>query len=199
VNKLFFLSIITLSIIHTACSCSNCGKEPDLIIPLEILDKGNEYIISKIGKEFFEKNILIDYKKIENNSTNYKLTYRLYMPEKSFVNEEIYFYLDEKGNLLTDYEIHGVPDCLNNSEECSFEVDELIAVDIALDNGMKQGIKNWDKSFRWSDEFNKYVWHIVSYLEETGEDENYKSSGEEIIINPSNGEIISFREWQINN
>ncbi|MBP1683823.1 MAG: hypothetical protein H6Q27_1390 [Ignavibacteriaceae bacterium] len=63
---------------------------------------------------------------------------------------------------------------------------------------LKDGIKEWDAGFMWDFKLQKYVWRILSTLTELGSDENYKATGQEMIIDPVSGEVLALNDWRVN-
>jgi hypothetical protein len=204
--KMRLLFILTGSLLLTAltfilysCSCSRCDEQENSEIPLEILRKADSFVISKTGEEFFRKYITPNYSKSKFLNPNYLIVYNFYMPEKSFVNNQIRFSVDSTGNVLTDREIFGIPECNLNPFSCDFIIDENTARQIATEYGLEKGIKDWDAGFIWDAKYNRYVWHIISTLEETRTEtsEGKKARGKEIIIDPTSGEVIARNDWRI--
>ncbi|MBP7542614.1 MAG: hypothetical protein KA747_03300, partial [Ignavibacteriaceae bacterium] len=71
------------------------------------------------------------------------------------------------------------------------------AFKIAIKEGLKPGIKEWSQKFLWNAKFNRYVWQIISTLEESQGSQGFRGSGEEIIIDASTGEKLDFNEWKV--
>ncbi len=200
-KKVMLFFIISIIIIVSACTCSTCGKQSELIeIPEKVKKGSEEYIISKTGKEFFEKNIFPDLINTKMVSDYYEMHYVLSMMDHDFVNEPIIFFVDSLGKVNEKYEIKGIPNCIENEQDCEFNITKEMAVEIAEQNNLVKGIRDWDLSFRWHGKLKKYIWHIISTTKEIGNigSEMYKAEGEEIILNPNDGEILSRSEWKIN-
>lgn len=197
--KLFFSCFLLLSFyfLLVSCSGSSCVKN-EANIPPEILEKGNQFIITKTGEEFFNQYISPDFSKFKQLANGYFLAYRFTIPEKPFVNGSIRFTIDSLGNVLSDKEISGIPDCIHSPEDCEFVIDEQQAVRIAKENDLDEGIKEWRKSFMWNSTYNKYVWQILSTLKESVGDFGYRGNGIEMIIDPNSGEVLALTEWRIN-
>lgn len=119
------------------------------------------------------------------------------MLEKDFVNERITFRTDTNGTVLERYDIYGIPNCVVNPKECEFNITKKEAVDIAKENDLPEGIKDWEVSFRYSGKLERYVWHILATTSEMKTDDINKASGEEIIIDPFDGEVLEHRKWNI--
>jgi hypothetical protein len=120
------------------------------------------------------------------------------MPERPFVDELIRFTVDSAGKVLTQYEVVGIPDCNTNPMDCDFVVDEKIAKQIATENRLPKGIKDWKVDFIWEAKHNKYVWKIISTNKETVLDDHNRAEGELIIIDPSNASVLGSEPWRIN-
>jgi hypothetical protein len=98
---------------------------------------------------------------------------------------------------MENRDIVGIPRCLNYPEECDFNIDEQSAKQIATDMGLKDGVKEWDIAFMWDFKFKRYVWRILSTLNEYGGEENYRANGEEMLVDPNNGEVLALNDWRI--
>jgi hypothetical protein len=191
---IFIFSIIFIS----SCYCSNCIKQdnnPD--IPDSIFVKGDQFIISKTGQNFFDNYIFRNYPESQKISNFYELHYSINDSEREFILGKILFYVDSNGTHLSNYETRGIPDCITIPESCIFKITKEEAIKIAKHENLKKGIKPWSISFRWSAEFNMYLWHIISTTSELENEHIQKAEGEEILISPSNGEVLKLREWHI--
>lgn len=189
--------IITTGIINISCSCSSCSKQEQASVPLDVLNKSNEFIIGKTGEEFFNKYITPDFVRTKYTPPYYEMAYRFFMPEKDYVVATIKFTVDSAGNVLKDREIIGIPDCKNNPSDCNFNIDKENAIQIARESGLKAGIKDWDVGFIWNPQLQKYVWHVLSTLQESEGELGYRGSGQEAIINPVTGELIEIHDWHV--
>jgi hypothetical protein len=182
----------------SSCKCLSCSKEDEAVIPVDVLAKADSFIISSTGKEFFSKYITADFYLSKHTPPYYEMAYRLYMPEKPYVNSVIKFTVDSVGNVIKNRDIVGIPACRFFPEECNFNIDEQTARIIANEMGLKDGIKEWQAGFLWDFERKRYVWKILSTLDEIGSDENYKATGQEIVIDPADGEVLALNDWRIN-
>jgi hypothetical protein len=165
---------------------------------LSVLKKADQFIISKTGDDLFKKYITVDFSLSKHIEPNYLMVYKFYMPEKSFVDEVIRFTVDSTGKVLTQYEVVGIPNCNSNPNYCDFVVDEMIAKQIATQNGVSKGIKDWKTDFVWNSKFNKYVWEIISTTKESKNGDNTPSEGEKIVIDANNSSVLSKDSWKIN-
>ncbi len=188
---------LTFSLLINGCNCIPCSKNEDAQIPLDVLKKADQFIISKTGDEFFKKYITADFFQSKHIEPNYLMVYKFYMPEKSFVDEVIRFTVDSTGKVLNQFEVVGIPNCNSNSNDCEFVVDDKIAKQIATDYGLPKGIKDWKVDFVWEAKYNKYVWHLFSTLKESKGDFGYRADGEQIVIDPNNASVIYQDSWQI--
>lgn len=188
--------ILAVGFLLYLCGCScDCDKEE--LVHRKYVIAGNEFIISKIGKENFEKYISFEPEKSSRIENYFEMHYRFIHPLKEFINEEIIFYIDTLGNVNYERDVIGVPDCINNSQLCEFEIDEDGAKSIAQQYNFEEGIKPWLVSFRWNEKLKKYVWHILSTLKEGQGSQGMIGNGKEMIIDPLNGEILQLNEWNI--
>jgi len=192
------LAILTTTSILTSCKCKICNDQEETSVPSEILDKANTFITVSTGKDFFEKYITPDFYKTRHTPPYYEMVYKFLMPEKPYVNALIKFTVDSLGNVMMNRDIVGIPKCKNFPEQCSFNIDEQTARQIASDNALKEGVRDWNAGFSWDFKMERYVWRILSTLTELGEGDHYKASGQEIVIDPNTGEILAFNDWRIN-
>lgn len=191
---LIFISILFFQ----SCTCKPCSGQEEAQIPLHVLNKADQFIISKTGIDFFKKYITVDFSQSRYINPNYLFIYKFYMPEKTYVDETIRFTTDSLGNVLTQYEIVGIPECNLNPNDCDFVVDESIARQIANQNNLSKGIINWKTDFLWNSNYNKYVWEIISTNKENKNGDYYRAEGEKIIIDASNASVLIKDTWKIN-
>lgn len=180
-----------------SCSCLSCDSKEQANVPLDILEKADSFIVSKTGEKFFKTYITTDFFRTNHTAPNYEMVYRLYIPEKSYVDALIKFTLDSVGNVVKNRDIIGIPNCRFYPQECAFNIDEQAARQIATENGLEKGVKEWKVGFIWNAKYDKYVWHILSTLEEMEGEFGYRAKGKETIIDPSGGEVIALNDWNI--
>ncbi len=205
-NKSFFnistflsaLIILTCITILTSCKCRACEDKEEGTVPLEVLSKADSFIVASTGKDFFKQYITPDFYRTKHTPPYYEMAYKFFMPEKPYVNATIKFTVDSLGNVLRNRDIVGIPRCLNFPEECDFNIDEQTAKQIATNMGLKDGVKEWDTGFMWDFKMERYVWRILSTHSELGNEENYKASGQEMIIDPNTGDVLALNDWRIN-
>jgi len=190
--------IILLVSLLTACKCRACDDQEKGTVPIEVLAKADSFIVTSTGREFFNQYIKPDFARTRYTPPYYEMAYRFFMPEKPYVDALIKFTVDSVGNVLKNRDIVGIPRCLNFPEECDFNIDEQSARQIAVEMELKDGIKEWDAGFMWDFKLQKYVWRILSTLTELGSDENYKATGQEMIIDPVTGEVLALNDWRVN-
>jgi hypothetical protein len=200
--KVLFTTVVLFSLIAaatlTSCKCLSCGNGEEAEVPLEILAKADSFIISTTGKDFFDKYITADFFKTKHTPPYYEMAYKLFMPEKPYVSATIKFTVDSVGNVMKNRDIVGIPKCRYFPEECDFNIDEETARLIASEKGLKEGIQEWDAGFLWDFKRERYVWKILSTLTELGEGDHYKATGQEMIIDPTNGEVLALNNWRVN-
>ena len=190
--------LILLVSLLSACKCRACDDQEKGTVPIEVLSKADSFIVASTGREFFNQYIKPDFARTRYTPPYYEMAYRFFMPEKPYVDALIKFTVDSVGNVLKNRDIVGIPRCLNFPEECDFNIDEQSARQIAVEMELKDGIKEWDAGFMWDFKLQKYVWRILSTLTELGSDENYKATGQEMIIDPVTGEVLALNDWRVN-
>jgi len=196
---LLITPIILISIaILISCKCRACEDQEQGTVPLEVLTKADSFIVASTGQEFFQKYITPDFYRSKHTPPYYEMAYKFFMPEKPYVNATIKFTVDSLGNVLKNRDIVGIPRCVNFPEECDFNIDEQSAKKIATNMGLKDGVKEWDTGFMWDFKLHRYVWRILSTLTEFGNEENYKATGQEMVIDPNTGEVLALNDWRIN-
>ncbi|MBT8379641.1 MAG: hypothetical protein KJN64_10440 [Ignavibacteria bacterium] len=198
-TSIFMLLIVILfvSSVLTSCKCLSCSQE-EAKVPIEVLEKADSFIVSSTGKDFFDKYITADFFKTKHTPPYYELAYKLFMPDKPYVSATIKFTVDSVGNVMKNRDIVGIPRCRYFPEECNFKIDEQTARLIASEKGLKEGIKEWDAGFLWDFKRERYVWNILSTLNEFGGEDNYKATGQEMIIDPTSGEVLALNDWRVN-
>jgi hypothetical protein len=201
-NKFFivvtlFTFLISVAVL-TSCKCRTCNDQEEANVPVEILAKADSFIIKTTGKEFFNKYITADFYRTKVTPPYYEMAYKMFMPEKPYVSATIKFTVDSLGNVMKNRDIVGIPRCRNFPEECNFNIDEETARSIASKMGLKEGVKEWDAGFLWDFKRERYVWKILSTIKEFGNEENYKASGQEMVIDPTSGEVLALNDWRIN-
>jgi hypothetical protein len=197
--QLLIVPIILINIvILTSCKCRACEDQEQNSVPLEVLTMADSFIVASTGKEFFNQHIKPDFARTKHTPPYYEMVYKFYMPGKPYVDALIKFTVDSVGNVLMNRDIVGIPKCLNFPEQCEFNIDEQTARQIASDMEFKEGIKEWDSGFMWDFKLQRYVWRILSTLTEYNYDDNYKATGQEMIIDPNTGDVLALNDWRVN-
>lgn len=194
---MFTITVLVISWTFYSCSCSNCTKKEEAVVPIGVLNKASEFIISITGEEFFNKYITPDFFKTKHSPPYYEMAYHLYLPEKPYVNTTITFAVDSVGNIVKKRDIIGIPDCKNKPTDCNWQIDEEGAISIAERYGLDIGVKEWQVGFIWNPERQIYVWHILSTVREFSGDFGYRGSGKEMLIDPVNGDVLALNDWSI--
>jgi hypothetical protein len=193
-----FITVSILSTVYYSCGSSNKGKQGKTDVPLNVLQEANLFVVSKTGAEFFHNYIAVNHAKTKHLPPYYEMVYRLYIPDKPYVNTSITFTVDEAGKVVETRDIIGIPNCNKNPTLCNWQVNKDSAVAIAKAEGLEEGIKNWQIKFVWNPERQIYVWRILTVIREFQGDFGYRGSGKEMLIDPVNGEVLSLTGWQIN-
>ncbi|HSP88334.1 MAG TPA: PepSY domain-containing protein [Ignavibacteriaceae bacterium] len=192
-----FSTLFLTSIFFAACC--NCSVSNDNIgISKNLLNKADEFVISKTGKDFFDHYINSDPKKITKTNFGYLMVYNFSIPEKEDIKGEIRFSIDTLGNVNKNMEITGIPDCMSDSKNCEFKISKDEATEIAEQNGLEKGIKDWATDFLWNSGLGKYTWQIRTTLTETNVGEFKKGSGKIMFVDPNDGSILKTDEWRVN-
>jgi hypothetical protein len=198
--SIIFSAVVILLVLINAYSCcgSDCTQKESTDVPPEVLNKADSFIKSRTGNEFFNSYITPDLLQTKYTPPYYEMVYRLRIPDKPYVDELIKFTIDSTGNVLKNRDITGIPNCMAFPEECDFSINEENAIQIARENNLEEGIKDWNVEFIWNPQINRYVWHIRSTTQEMEGDFGYRGQGEEAIINPASGEVIAINKWRVN-
>ncbi len=165
-------------------------------VPDSIFVRTDDFLSKKVGADFFNLYIHKDYFRSRAADSIFEIRYNFKMDEYDFVDEEILIITDKHGNLDHTHKPSGIPTCVKRIEGCNF-INREAAVRIAEENGLDKGIKPWLVEFRWFDEANLYVWHILSTKYELKKDNYYIADGEELLIDPVTVEVIKHREWKV--
>lgn len=188
IKRIFF--VIT-ALILGGCSASQNAVQ----VPQNIVDRGNAYLMSRLSIKFFRQYITLDDKKSAVDSPYYHLVYRFSDPGRLYINETIMLTADMDGTIDESFPPSGIPLCWKDTTLCTFNIDELLAVQIAKDNNLPKGIKDWKADFTWEGKFNRYIWKITSYKSESQGSNGYRGSGEVMMIDPAFGKVLDRSEW----
>ncbi len=190
---IFSLSFLLIGV--ASCSC-NSASDAQSKIPDNIVSRGDDYLISKVGEQFFKSNIYFDAENSKETESGYYLSYRFVMKDKDFIDELISFVVNKNGRVIEKMPVTGIPDCIDANSDC-YKIDEDAAKKIAEENELAEGIKDWMIEFSWQSDYGKYTWHVLSVTQESGKVDDYKAKGEEIFIDPNTGEVLNKRKWNI--
>lgn len=188
---------ILLSVVVTFYSCSCSCMESQSSIPENVLQKSNQFVVSKVGQDYFDKFIKPDILDIKRIHSQYQMVYNFRIPDKPYVDTKIMFTVDSTGQVIDLKNVIGLPDCISNPEKCEFNINKDQAVQIAEKNNFQKGIKDWKIEFKWEPEKNQYVWSILSTIQEMQSSFGFKGSGEIMLIDPNTGEVISQKPWHV--
>jgi hypothetical protein len=192
------VALFIIVAVLTSCKCRACDDQEQASVPIEVLAKADSFIIVSTSNEFFDKYITVDFYRTKHTPPYYEMAYKFFMPEKPYVDAVIKFTVDSVGNVMKNRDIVGIPRCKNFPEECNFNIDEQTARQIASDMELKEGIKEWEAGFLWDFKLKKYVWRILSTLTKFSSGDNYKATGQEIVIDPNTGEVLTLNDWRVN-
>ena len=195
---LLYSFIVLIFISNYSCSGSCCSSDNKTDVPSQVLKKSDSFIKSRTGDEFFEKYISPDFQLTKNTPPYYEMVYKFSIPEKVYANGLIKFTVDSSGNVMTNRDIIGIPNCYRSEDECTFKIDKKWAKQIAIEKGLEQGIKDWSIEFIWNPQRDRYVWHVRSISQEIDGEIGYRAEGDEMLISPANGEVILKDKWRIN-
>jgi hypothetical protein len=171
----------------------------------DIVKKSNQIVISLVGEKFFNEHYFFDpfrsryYEAdpwcIQHPSDCLRFLQKPhYLMVYSFRTNGITtealsaeFVVDTSGNLITERDISGVPNCVNDPKECVF-IDKASAISIAKSAGLETGIEEWKISFHWFAGNSKtFVWTVSNTLR--------KASGKVVVIDANSGTVIGIYDW----
>lgn len=184
--------ILLLNFVFNACSCKTCGmSDSEIRIPDSIRTTAVDFVKSKTGEMFYSDFISFDTEASKRAVDGYLIYFTMRDLKKDFIDEHIYFFMNNDGIVLENYTIYGIPDCRSDETKCIFNLDKNSIKEIAELNNLTKGINEWDINFDWSEEFDMYLWIVNSILDSEGK------NGEEMLLDPNDGKILAQREWKI--
>lgn len=197
ISTLFFA--VAAFVLLLSCECKTCLQQTGfrISVPDSIFEKADDFVISKVGKSFFSENFFRDFIHSKKTEDGYYIRYNYNRLDYEFVDEPAFFQTDSAGAVYLDREIAGIPNCLDSPEQCDYNVNKLEAIEIAEADKLPTGVRDWDVSFRWEGSLDKYIWHVITTISETGSGDNYKAEGEEMMIDPVDGTVLKRRKWTI--
>ena len=187
-------------------------------IPDSVIYKSNLVIISKVGRAFFNS-----YIKLDSSSSKFSLPDSFCIKNPSRCADYLarpYYYMvykftpagcedyknfieivvDTNGVVVPSRPVFGIPGCPSNNCWGSFQIIEKEkAVEIARQNGLEEGIKEWTVSFHfYAGTFNNYVWEIKNTLmEDKSVPSQYLAKGKTFLVNAMDGSIFKISNWTI--
>lgn len=202
-KKILLFSAIIIGLYFSySCECKTCRQNEsfNIQVPDFIFNKVGEFIASKTGDKFYKNNFFPDFVKSKALDNKFEVHFNFRMLNYAFVDNDVWMITDSTGKVLTEFGVSGVPNCIADPGECTFNIDREKAIEIACANGMVDGITELKSLFKWDAKYDKYVWHILNVLTEIGDPktEMYKASGDEMIIDSFSGKVIVSRKWKIN-
>jgi hypothetical protein len=207
--------IPSISSISSNSSVPSPTQHIDLtLLPIIIIEKANQYIISQVGEDYFHKYFTYDpsnsrYQQADLSPNgaawlrypHYYMAYTFKIPEKPFVNVTVGFLLNTDGKLIPESEPTGIPNILNNPQEGQFPIDAQMAIDIAKNASLEPGIKPWKTDFHWyAGTYKRYVWTVENTLfENIMKELNGMASGgargKVVVIDANTGSILMTNGW----
>ncbi|MBI2832587.1 MAG: hypothetical protein HYX79_10070 [Chloroflexi bacterium] len=196
-------STVTITSSPTIMPTTTPKLEPKLPIPDFIIEKSNQYVISKVGSEYFSRYITFNPPKSRYfeamkgsnisaylRNSHFYMVYTFRIPDKPFVDELISFAVDVNGNVVN--EPGGIPDRLKDPQEGEFPIDEREAIKIAMSEGLQAGIADWKTSFHWyAGDFKTYVWTVQNTLYES----RFSANGRTVVIDANSGTVLGVFSW----
>lgn len=186
---------------------------PEGGIPDEIVGKAVSFITSRVGEDFCKKYVVFDPERSTCNpkgpgdfpglhpefavKPSFKVGFWIRIPDKPYVKGRIEFLLDGNGKVLPNTRVFGLPDCVDHPGECNFPIDQSIAIDLAKNAGLVEGLAEWETVFAWTftslDDpvSGTYVWKVSNTLM-SGPRE---LSGKTLVIDANSGEILDHMGW----
>lgn len=176
----------------------------------KIIEKADQFLISKLGEDFFKEHIVFNRKLTQFNPADqyciknpkecslylqkpyYLMVYTMRIRGKPFVNVGLEFALDEDGKLIKERDVIGVPNCEIDASKCDFVIDEQKAYELAQKAGLQGIPSEWKPEFTWhGGNLNTYVWNVSNNFG--------KNMGQTVIIDANNGDILDINDWEKNN
>lgn len=158
-----------------------------------ILDKANNYVLSSVGKSFFEKYISLN----EKLTTKDMVVYNFRIQKKPEINKLliIFFINGEIDAANSHYKFKQLKNCQNNPYKCLLPMDENTATQVVQKQGYLTNQNEWKSSFiLWKGEKGNYKWNFTHSAINDPQNET-------ISINALTGEIehtISISEHTFN-
>lgn len=197
---------------------SNDDIRPDEIysgsIPQIMIQHANQFVISKVGEDFFNRYLRIDSNRSQSypadsscmNQPNscpeylkqphFLIAYSFKIPGKTWIDEMIFIPEDNEGNVVLVGELYGLPNCVQLPDDCNFPIDESRAISIARESGLQDGIRAWQTDFYWyAREFKTYIWSITNTS--SFSTNPLSGSGQTIIVDANSGQVLTTLSWSL--
>lgn len=176
------------------------GDEPTgerVPIPDSVVRSAQEFVASRLGAEFYDKNVTYapdmsaGWEPVSNDTARgpeYTLTFHVRLSDCPSAGWHFRIDADSRGVILRDYyREFGLLDCARNPDDCRI-LCEGEALAIAGEHGLKAGLGGVEAWFEWWNMPNEYgpVWIFRSTLGVKGR----SSWGQRFTIDASTGEIV---------
>jgi hypothetical protein len=162
-------------------------------VPESLAKKADQYVISKVGENFFDKYFMVDlssnYAHIGEKLQSYYIHYSFNIPEKNDVSGSVSLMINNSGNITVQY--GGIPDCLRG---CNFLKRDQ-AMEIAKEAGFALD-KGEGANFHWDDEQKVYVWAVKHRTGSTEDSIGTNYVGKQMNIDANSGKIYGISDWK---
>jgi hypothetical protein len=119
----------------------------------------------------------------------YQISYQFRVPGHAGLISEAEFFLDASGKLIADRDMMGIPDCVHEHRECTFEVTQFSAISIATGAGLEPGIDEWETDFHWmGGDSPSFVWTLSNTL--SADQATGQSKGRTVVIDANLGSVL---------
>ncbi len=159
----------------------------------------SDYIISKVGSEYFYKNFeynrTVPYPEYTPNSATmvarfiHKITIGDYIEN---VKVSVWLEYKDGGWVVKSSGVsEELPDCVADSSKCMpFEITQERAIEIAKENGALDGAEKYTAGIHYFyGNVQSYVWDVTTFKSAL--------NGKTAIIDLNNGKLISIVDWQV--
>ena len=138
------------------------GRGEPADIPEEYIKAVDNFIINRVGQDFFKTHYTYLGSTYESQRyTEEPISFPEPTPPKyieGYFLEYQFKFNDLKDELIEIFvDLNGkvydkdvkIPDCIENPNECSYQITKEKAIQIAKETGLKDGIKEWKTDFHW--------------------------------------------------
>jgi len=179
-----------------------------------IREKADQAIIDRVGRAFFEMHYAFDLVNSHYEGSdpgcdpnvsgceqqlpvgNYMMVYKFQAPGKNTYSPLVGFTLKVRQDKIKATDFIGIPDCITDSSECEFLIDDQSAIEIAREAGLEKGLDEWGIDYYWRVvDPETYVWAIsntISANQSTGQ-----SKGQTVVIDANSGNVIEVQNWEM--